>query len=203
MDIIPCAPPKGASTIQGNFLDAGVREEVREWIRRVVRMGGKGYGFAVREGDEKGTVLSEGAAAVGGEEVGRFHVDPNAPGYIDMERQMSATEDEIKQEHEDAMKKEKAAKSTKSKTKKKEVEEEDLTKDIRHVNVILSDMCAPPEKMDPPLWHNCLAVPYHRMCNTSGIPFRDHAGSMVRSLSPLDISLALCLPTNSPGHLFG
>jgi hypothetical protein len=71
---------------------------------------------------------------------------------------------------------------TNKRRKTKEVEKkQDLTKDIRHVDVILSDMCAPPEPMDPSLWHNCLAEPYNRMCNTSGIPFRDHVGSMVCS----------------------
>ena len=33
IDIIPAQPPKGVSTIQGNFLSEGVREEVKRFLR--------------------------------------------------------------------------------------------------------------------------------------------------------------------------
>lgn len=46
------------------------------------------------------------------------------------------------------------------------------------VDVVLSDMCAPWEQTTG-FWKRSLSNPYHRMMNTSGIAFKDHAGSMV------------------------
>lgn len=47
------------------------------------------------------------------------------------------------------------------------------------VDVVLSDMSAPWEQTEG-FWKRSLSDPYYRMMNTSGINFRDHAGSMVR-----------------------
>jgi 21S rRNA (uridine2791-2'-O)-methyltransferase len=49
----------------------------------------------------------------------------------------------------------------------------------RMVDVVLSDMSAPWEQTTG-FWKKTLSNPYIRMMNTSGINFRDHAGSMVR-----------------------
>ena len=46
------------------------------------------------------------------------------------------------------------------------------------VDVVLSDMSAPWEQTTG-FWKKSLSSPYNRMMNTSGINFRDHAGSMV------------------------
>ena len=51
----------------------------------------------------------------------------------------------------------------------------------RMVDVVLSDMSAP-RKLKPGFWKRSLAEPYCRMMNTSGMAFRDHAGSMVSIL---------------------
>lgn len=56
--------------------------------------------------------------------------------------------------------------------------------DDRMVDVVLSDMSAPWEQTDG-FWKRSLSNPYYRMMNTSGINFRDHAGSMVRSFELL------------------
>lgn len=48
----------------------------------------------------------------------------------------------------------------------------------RMVDVVLSDMSAPWEQTTG-FWKKSLSNPYIRMMNTSGINFRDHAGSMV------------------------
>jgi hypothetical protein len=48
----------------------------------------------------------------------------------------------------------------------------------RVVDVVLSDMCEPWE-LTTGFWLRSVAEPYRRMMNTSGIPFKDHAGSMV------------------------
>ncbi|KAL8985357.1 MAG: hypothetical protein Q9177_004455 [Variospora cf. flavescens] len=47
----------------------------------------------------------------------------------------------------------------------------------RTVDVVLSDMSAPWEQTEG-FWKRSLSDPYYRMMNTSGINFRDHAGSM-------------------------
>jgi 21S rRNA (uridine2791-2'-O)-methyltransferase len=46
------------------------------------------------------------------------------------------------------------------------------------VDVVLSDMSAPWEQTTG-FWKKSLSGPYNRMMNTSGINFKDHAGSMV------------------------
>lgn len=48
----------------------------------------------------------------------------------------------------------------------------------RVVDVVLSDMSAPWEQTNS-LWVRSVSNPWNRMMNTSGMPFRDHAGSMV------------------------
>lgn len=52
----------------------------------------------------------------------------------------------------------------------------------RVVDVVLSDMSAPWEQTEG-FWIKSISNPYYRMMNTSGMPFRDHAGSMVRCFS--------------------
>lgn len=56
----------------------------------------------------------------------------------------------------------------------KQVEE-----DGKVVDIVLSDMCEPWPLTDG-FWKRSLSDPYFRMMNTSGISFKDHAGSMVR-----------------------
>jgi 21S rRNA (uridine2791-2'-O)-methyltransferase len=51
----------------------------------------------------------------------------------------------------------------------------------RVVDVVLSDMSAPWDQTTG-FWQRSVTEPYHRMQNTSGIAFKDHAGSMVRLL---------------------
>ena len=46
------------------------------------------------------------------------------------------------------------------------------------IDIVLSDMSAPWEQTSG-FWKRSLSNPYIRMMNTSGIPFRDHTGSMV------------------------
>lgn len=58
----------------------------------------------------------------------------------------------------------------------------------RVVDVVLSDMSAPWEQTEG-FWIRSISNPYSRMMNTSGIPFRDHAGSMVRCFLSTEFSL--------------
>lgn len=61
----------------------------------------------------------------------------------------------------------------------------------RVVDVVLSDMSAPWEQTTG-FWKRSLSNPYFRMMNTSGINFKDHAGSMV-SLSNDSVRSYLCI----------
>lgn len=68
IDLLPAVPPKGASAIQGNFLDEGARGLVRGWVVEV-------EGRWRREREERERKKEGGE----GEELER-------PSYIDMER---------------------------------------------------------------------------------------------------------------------
>ena len=138
IDIIPAQPPKGVSTIQGNFLSEGVRVEVK-----------------------------------------RFLEDPNQGCSILLSTPIkitdAVTEDEatnvVSRLHSDN---ESVKKVTSGKTSK-------MTQDAsrKMVDVVLSDMSEPWPLETPSSWKRSLSDPYIRMMNTSGINYRDHAGSMV------------------------
>nr|OQO20491.1 hypothetical protein B0A51_12120 [Rachicladosporium sp. CCFEE 5018] len=78
---------------------------------------------------------------------------------------------------------------------KRSVREEDA-REGRVVDVVLSDMCAP-WPLSTSTWINSVNRPYRRMMNTSGNPFRDHAGSMDLCLAALTFAHD-CLVTG--GH---
>lgn len=61
----------------------------------------------------------------------------------------------------------------------------------RVVDVVLSDMSAPWDQTSG-FWKRSLSDPYYRMMNTTGINFKDHAGSMV-CIPFLQHSLGYCL----------
>ncbi|KAK5661638.1 hypothetical protein OQA88_9738 [Cercophora sp. LCS_1] len=129
IDIIPAQPPKGVSTIQGNFLSESVRGMVK--------------GFLV-EGEARRRKKDETAV----DEEGKEEVVEERKSYVEMEKEIAKGE-----------------------------EGESEAGEARLVDVVLSDMSAP-----WPQTHgfsvNSLSNPYRRMMNTSGIAFKDHAGSM-------------------------
>ncbi|KAF4210753.1 hypothetical protein CNMCM8980_005808 [Aspergillus fumigatiaffinis] len=124
VDIIPAQPPKGVSTIQGNFLAPDIQAYVREFLRDPCR--GRPRSPGPWDGDEhNNTTLSSTAGLEhNGECIGQS----------------------------DAVSE-------------------------RTVDVVLSDMCAPWFQTTG-FWKRSLSDPYNRMMNTSGVNFRDHAGSM-------------------------
>jgi 21S rRNA (uridine2791-2'-O)-methyltransferase len=68
----------------------------------------------------------------------------------------------------------------KSVAKEESITNAQVTPESRMVDVVLSDMSAPWDQTTG-FSKRSLSDPYHRMMNTSGNAFRDHAGSMVRS----------------------
>ena len=179
IDVIPAQPPRGVSALQGDFLSEGVQGRVREFVREW-KLGNRGNGVGnedeVEEGAEgDGEVRSvvdkareNVSAGVVGEEVEAKEEDE---GYVSAES--------IEGETIAAPVIENGKKTTPKKAKKLSAAALDLQKG-RVVDVVLSDMCAPFPGLELSTWINSVNRPYRRMMNTSGNPFRDHAGSIVR-----------------------
>jgi 21S rRNA (uridine2791-2'-O)-methyltransferase len=148
IDIIPAQPPKGVSTIQGNFLSKGVQDEVKRFLSDPER--GRPRQQLYYSTEEQ-------------PETERADLLHNEHSYIEMERQ---TDPEKQPESKKTMA---AAKRERGKG------DEDVGK---MVDVVISDMSAPFEQVTG-FWKRSLTSPYIRMMNTSGINFKDHAGSMV------------------------
>lgn len=159
IDVIPAQPPKGVSTIQGNFLSAEIREEVRNFVQDPAKGRARPRGLISRGWD--------------GEEDGLTEDELEEEGKGVLERERSLDEEAATYEAMDAERKEKDGLT------QKELDRADG----RVVNVVLSDM-SEPWPLTSSTWIKSVSNPYRRMMNTSGMAFRDHAGSMV-SLYPL------------------
>ncbi|RFU28704.1 hypothetical protein B7463_g7637, partial [Scytalidium lignicola] len=140
IDIIPAQPPKGVSTIQGNFLSPAVQEEVKRFL------------LDPNRGRPKQQLIT--STVDNSETSGKLDVLVDQESYVDHERhsdiQTPASErlgNRMAQNRE------------------------------KMVDVVLSDMSAPWEQTTG-FWKRSLSDPYIRMMNTSGINFKDHAGSM-------------------------
>lgn len=146
-------PPRGASTIQGDFTSPAIQASIRKFLSDPER--GR---------PRRGLVFVDGKA-------GEDQVDEAEIGYVERERIMSSREGGQKERE--------AANS---------------------VDVVLSDMCEPWPIIDG-LWKESLKQPYFysRLMNVSGIPLRDHMGSMV---SPPFYYCYNLLPPFVPGPYF-
>ncbi|CAD0112224.1 unnamed protein product [Aureobasidium uvarum] len=162
IDIIPAQPPRGASSIQGNFLSPEVQAEVRRYVRDPtlgrararVTMSKQGEGEAEEE---------EGAT--------EEDVESQARGVLSMAQETRPKETAEQPDQQDRQADEEAEQEAQL-----SVREKDL-RDGRVVDVVLSDMSAPWEQTTGH-WIRSVSNPYFRMMNTSGTAFRDHAGSM-------------------------
>lgn len=125
IDLIPAQPPKGVSTIQGNFLNPAVQNLVKEYLREFARKRPE-YRRSAEDIENGDPILNaeEFEALIKGK-----------PSYIDAERADTA-------------------------------EHAPYDDGGRLVDVVLSDM----------------------MMNTSGMSFRDHAGSMDLCLAALQFA---------------
>ncbi|KAI0853235.1 FtsJ-like methyltransferase-domain-containing protein [Daldinia vernicosa] len=128
IDIIPAQPPKGVSTIQGDFLSPSIQQLVKDYLIE----------YPQRPGSSESD----------GEDLEEEGVIMDRPSYIDVERAESHEPDH-------------------------ELSSQDSE---RLVDVVLSDMSEPwPQTSGFSI--RTLTHAY-RMMNTSGMRFRDHAGSM-------------------------
>ncbi|CAN8105926.1 unnamed protein product [Discula destructiva] len=154
IDLIPAMPPRGVTSIQGDFLSPQVRRLVRdvvvEQVRRKKRERAMEKRFeGVLRGQEDGRTEGEGGGGVGGEGVGKDgEVVQDRLSYIDSEKVAA-----------------------------RGIEAAEANDGGRMVDVVISDMSEPwPQTTG--FMSNTLSNPYRRLMNTSGIGFRDHAGSM-------------------------
>lgn len=162
-------PPRGVSTIQGNFLSPAVQEEVRAYVQDPNRGRLKKRGIVSQTDDEPDEELEEEESA----EAERSYLESERHAHLD-----TTTDDILRVED---------RKETKNLTLKQRDAEAG-----RVVDVVLSDMSAPWEQTTA-LWVKSVSNPYHRMMNTSGISFKDHAGSMVRfATSACQHHIGLC-----------
>lgn len=170
IDVIPAQPPKGVSTIQGNFLSLAVQAEVKKFLKEADLVRARpSRALDGKDADER--LLEEG-----------LDVEPTR--YFDSESRMEHLSSETAHPEEEPT----TGKMGKM-GKKGSQGQLPLIQDTM-VDVVLSDMSAPWEQTEG-FFKRSLSDPYYRMMNTSGMNFRDHAGSMVGiylSLYPLFIS---------------
>ena len=144
IDIIPAQPPRGVSTLQGNFLSSAVQDEFKKLL------------CATRPALESDVTPPMSQAKA------QEELDVLSTSYTNAaEREYCA--------------------SGVSRTSDGSSAGEDSSRDSPHtrvVDIVLSDMSEPWAQTDG-FWKRSLSDPYFRMMNTSGMRFRDHAGSMV------------------------
>jgi 21S rRNA (uridine2791-2'-O)-methyltransferase len=148
IDIIPAQPPKGVSTIQGNFLSQGVQDEVKRFLMDPNR--GRPHQQLYYSSGEVPPSVGE-------------NLLQQEQSYIQMERHTNIEDGDTE--------------TYGSVPKSVKAGEERNEEAGKTVDVVLSDMSAPFDQITG-FWKRSLTSPYIRMMNTSGINFRDHAGSM-------------------------
>lgn len=155
IDIIPAQPPKGVSTIQGNFLSPAVQEEVKRFLRE----------------SDRGRIKQEPSfiAEDGEDQMTEEDLEQSSTSYLELEKRagVGASSHVVP-----------AAQNMLGGS----VGTGKLDSGL--VDMVLSDMSEPWEQTEG-FWKRSLSDPYYRMMNTSGVSFRDHAGSMVKSNSGL------------------
>ncbi|CAK7208239.1 2' O-ribose methyltransferase [Sporothrix bragantina] len=190
IDLIPAQPPRGVSTIQGNFLAPTVRQMVKDFLARRPALpkvsktlqtpaSSSTASTSTDDADPESQVQdyddaleTEAEDATSPEEGTVTDVVVDRPSYIEMERQASAHAPSA-----DAASATEAQNTNANAVPGPSEAAPAGGHGGRMVDVVLSDMSEPWPQTHG-FWLNTLSNPYHRMMNTSGNAFRDHAGSM-------------------------
>lgn len=163
IDLIPAQPPRGVSTIQGDFLSPTIQAEVRAYVQD------PDLGRPRREiSSHKDNGMTE-------EELNEME-----RGYVDIERQAHLEGIEVDSTGH-------TSKVGNDGTGLKLSMKERDRQQGRVVDVVLSDMSEPWDQTSG-FYKKSLSDPYFRLMNTSGIAFKDHAGSMVSHTEALDVA---------------
>ncbi|KAK3616644.1 2' O-ribose methyltransferase [Elasticomyces elasticus] len=160
IDVIPAQPPRGVSTLQGDFLSPAIRAELRNFVSDPDRGRARGINAALSRRDEDED-----------EELTEEELDEDSKGVVELGKAATATVARFSTTKAAAISSQKAL---------------DLAEG-RVVNVVLSDMCEP-WPLVTSTWVKSVSNPWRRMMNTSGMPFRDHAGSMDLCLAALEFA---------------
>ncbi|KAK4556059.1 2' O-ribose methyltransferase [Recurvomyces mirabilis] len=170
IDVIPAQPPRGVSTIQGNFLSPEIRAEVRDFVLDPLRGRPRdSHRLATRQDEEGGATQDD--------------LEQDDRGIIELEKAANVGSPEPRPSSERP--------TTTSSQHALDAAEG------RVVNVVLSDMCEP-WPLATSTWVKSVNNPFRRMMNTSGMAFRDHAGSMDLCLAALEF----CYDTLATGGNF-
>ncbi|KAK6528086.1 2' O-ribose methyltransferase, variant 2 [Arthrobotrys megalospora] len=196
IDLLPAQPPKGVSSIQGNFLDPGIQASIRRYLSDPNR-GRSRLPQSISNPAEKPDIpilrqYLETAEAESLEKIKPpiLQLDDTASsGYIAQERR-----DSLHEEEEEAQA---AAASLQTKDRSKMTQEE---KEMNTVDVVLSDMWEP-WPLTTGFHMNTVLTAWKfskRLMNTSGVAVRDHAGSMELCTA----ALTFCIDVLKPGGSF-
>lgn len=180
VDVLPAQPPRGVSTIQGDFLSPAIQAEVRSYVLDPDR-GRPRASRAARTDDEADDTAID-----------------DDKSYIDLERDISDADEpssDVIPKGEDGLE----ATEPDSAVLEKEVQAPQQDSDGRVVDVVLSDMSEPWDQTAG-FSIKSISDPYRRMMNVSGARFRDHAGSMVRLLAIIQVSHLLMLTIQGSLH---
>jgi 21S rRNA (uridine2791-2'-O)-methyltransferase len=158
IDVIPSQPPAGANALQGNFLSIEVRDRLREFVSDHDRGRVRARGSVIQRQVDKEVKVEDNSGI--NDALSNADLEPSSSkekGALGVGKEISTVED-AEQELTSEYKSDK--------------------EEGRVVNVVLSDMSAPWPLLTS-TWIKSVNIPYLRMMNTSGMVFRDHAGSMV------------------------
>ncbi|KZZ94324.1 FtsJ-like methyltransferase [Moelleriella libera RCEF 2490] len=161
IDLIPAQPPRGVATFQGDFLSPTVQKLVREYIARTV--------ITATAITTTTTTQQQDAD----QDPDQSILQPQ-PSYIDRER--LAHREPLPATATAPPPPPSAAQSTNDNACSWDV-----------TGIVLSDMSEPWDQTAG-FTSNTLTNPYHRLMNTSGAAFRDHAGSMELCMAALQFA---------------
>jgi 21S rRNA (uridine2791-2'-O)-methyltransferase len=180
IDVIAAQPPRGVSTILGNFLSEEIQREVRAYVADLERGRARGRVNLSRESTvEEGSfdelvTQASGKGGIQSVDVTAEELAELERGYIDLERAAhleTASQDVAMPLHEGDIE------ESEQSTAKMSLKDRD-TAAGRVVDVVLSDMWAPWPQTSG--FSRKSINDAYRMMNTSGNGFRDHVKSMVR-----------------------
>jgi 23S rRNA U2552 (ribose-2'-O)-methylase RlmE/FtsJ len=200
LDILSANPPKGVSTLQGNFLSPSVQQMLINFLRDPNRGRPKTAekitevpSYVDMERYTEATPATPAATPVAvtkGTTEATEATNPEAVAAEGVEAAPNTPKVEPTPE-------EKAAQTAKEKEEKNLAKAEERKN--KCVDVVLSDM-SEPWFPDAGSSQKSLTNPYIRLMNTSGIAFKDHVGSMVRSMGVAGLPALTSRPCSLEQH---
>ncbi|GME91382.1 unnamed protein product [[Candida] boidinii] len=209
VDILPCQPPNGVSSMQANILSKQTHDNIRDFFNYPDK---NNLFMPIKvEIDENGVEIGQGQGQISNGDMNRSEVIVEGKSYLESELEIEAIEleklgvhegkniDNIEQgtfrvsDSEDKIAGEEGI----------EIQEIKINKNKNKipqqfpVDVVLSDMCAPFLQING--FHSWTTNnPYIRMANTTGMAFKDH----VMSMDLCDAALILAIDLLKPGGSF-